>query len=166
MTNRETLTLDQVVNEAIDTTLRDGGHIPMLIVEGDKQSALIPLELADTFEGRQMQMLMLGTLLSRGRTLGTLAQVFFISEGWMKSVEPGETDTIRPALDPNRKEVLTVFHQDISDDAVHMRNFEMIRENDGQLVELKPHTELYGEEHQAESPLLQAFVTGFLGLAR
>ena len=153
---------DQVIRLAKETLLRDGYHAPTLIVDGSRWRAVIEFsELAPNHEGRASQMFSVGTLLARGGKMGRLRHVFFISEGWMSVPHEGKLPDVLPSQDPNRKEMLVITGYEERTRQTTMALFEMIRDPEGALRELRDFVPAAGGETRAESPLLAAFAAGF-----
>jgi hypothetical protein len=154
-------TLEEVVSLASETILRDGYHAPTFIAEGSEQNTIIQLaELADTHVGRLRQMFTIGYFLALEHEIGTLQQVFFISEGWM-SMSKGQPPQIRASQDPNRKEVLTISGFQMEQAQVSLVTLEMVRNKKGRLIDLKPSLSSREAEAHADAPLLVTFVEGF-----
>ena len=165
---RQLLTLDQVSRTAKETTLKAGYHVPTLMIEGDLRSIISQIQqLANTFEGRETQMFMHGFLLANVGDIGVLQQVFFISEGWMSVGSKETPPQMPPSRDPQRKEVLIIAHHHVQPVKNTGVMFEMRRNVKGKLIGLPP---LRVPETQRDldfrSPLLEAFVLGFLGNAQ
>jgi hypothetical protein len=160
------LTFEEISEKAQKMTLEQGSHVPMLMVEGDKEVAVCQIaEVADTAEGRAGQMLMIGEMLAGSIDFGVLQQVLFVTEGWMSVVDNGQIPDIPPSQDPERLEVLTVSGLDMGTGKTQMQVFEMQRDDEGQLQSLETPARLpQTETTEADSPLLTAFVIGFLGL--
>ena len=165
--NKETepqpvLSIEKVARLARETLLRDGRHVPTLIAEGSQSGAIIQFaEFGDTFEKRQQQMTQAGFVLARDNAVGLFQQAFLISEGWMSMSEGDKPPTMPPSQDPNRKEVLTISGLQVDNQRLSMVVFEMIRNPEGRLTELKSFEPAPKDEMSAESPLLEAFVFGF-----
>ena len=110
----------------------------MLIIEGSKGGvAALVEEMADTHEGRMQQMFSVGVEVGKDGQIGELDQVFFISEGWMSAASGEKPPKIPPSQDPERKEVLIVTQSKIAEDETRMKVFEMIRDRQGILTDLK-----------------------------
>jgi hypothetical protein len=155
------LTIEEVAEIAKETVLRDGYHIPTVLVSGSQQDVAIQIaEFADTSEERQRQMFYAGFTLAQEHVVGVPQQVFFISEGWASVGTANQPPMTPPSQDPNRKEVLVIAHSNILTVEDNVLTFEMLRDSEGKLVGL---TQLHEttEGRQAESPLLRAFVVGF-----
>ena len=159
------LTLETVVGIARQVTLQNGRHAPTLMVEGQRHTAIIQLaRIADSFDARAAQMARIGWLLAHSDEVGSLRQVFFITEAWMSTVKDGELPDTRPSQDPDRLEVLTVSGLSVETGQTQMALYEMQRDGHGQLQTLRDLNEqLASPNSRAESPLLNAFVLGFLG---
>lgn len=162
-TNRpERFTLETVTRIALEVVLQDGYHVPTLVVEGDRGSVVGQFpELPSTHEARVDMMHATGAAFARNGMATALRQVFFISEGWMSVADQEGPPHMRPSEDPHRLEVLAVSGLEVADGQTSLLIFEMVRDSDGQLVELKPFDTPDEKEAHAESPLLAAFVDGF-----
>jgi hypothetical protein len=155
------LTVEKVAEIAKETLLRDGYHVPTVLVSGSQQDVAIQItELADTSDERQRQMFHAGFILAQEHVVGVPQQIFFISEGWMSVGTQDSLPMTPPSQDPNRKEVLLIAHTNILTVEDNVLTFEMLRDREGKLIGL---TQLHEntEGRQAESPLIRAFVTGF-----
>jgi len=152
-----------VVNLAKETALKFGNHLPTLIIEGKRESVFAQLDnVANTHEGRLRQMFTLGATLGEQGVIGSLQQMFYISEAWVSMAQKGEMlPDVPPSQDPKRKEVLVIVNFHAQRQNMQMVMLEMVRDTEGQLVAL-PELQRSGQagEH-AESPLVTAFVRGF-----
>ncbi len=161
------MTIKEVCELAKQTALAYSGHVPMLIVNGSKSSAICQLEsLPDTHEAKAQRMAMTGFSLARKNEIGLPKQVFLVTEGWMSTAKDGKIPQIRPSQDPNRKEVLLVNSLNVQPRQLDGVVFEILRDRKAKIVELKelqlhPKESEKGEPLKMESPLLDAFVFGF-----
>ena len=161
--------LDEITNIAKENILKFGGHVPTIIVKGSDGSSIAQFEsLAETHEEKARMMFAAGADIARNNRIGELWQVFFVSEAWVSMA--GEDGTIDkpPSQDPNRKEVLIITTVElIEQPRTDLALFEMIRNNEGELVELKEFAMVENAEGlRVESPLLKAFVAGYrMGVA-
>jgi hypothetical protein len=99
--------------------------------------------------------------LAKSGQVGDLEQVFMVSEAWMSQAAADQTPFVPPSQDPNRKEVLIVSNVQVKERETRMVIFEMIRDDAGELADLKEFEALRDERADAYSPLLDAFVRGF-----
>lgn len=155
--------IDEVVNIAKEVLLEHGNHVPTIIVQGDKGPAINQLvPFPETYEGRHRRLFITGMMLARSGRVGDLKQVFFISEGWMSVTDEQGPPQAPPSQDPNRMEGLHISYLDVEANHTDMVLFEMVRDDEEQLVELKlldqPTVAAGGH---VESPLLGAFVSGY-----
>jgi hypothetical protein len=141
--------------------LRDGQHVPLLLVEGRTGDVSIPMtDLSPNYEQRLQQFLTAGYLLATSGHVGELRQLFFISEGWYTSKDKGTVRQPPPSQDPKRKEILIVSQLVLHTAQANLFVFEMLRNQRGKLTAVR-------ELHSADditainSPLLNAFVFGF-----
>jgi hypothetical protein len=155
------LHLEDIVRLAEEVLMRDGGHLPTLIVEGTTDSLITQLvDLPGEPELRQALLFQVGVLLASDVDLGSLRQVFMITEGWLSLRRDGKPPMERPSQDPEREEVLVVaaFFPPSGRQAVELRR--MIRNAQGELVEVSQVSKPEGAT-EAENPLLEAFVLGY-----
>jgi hypothetical protein len=155
------LHLEDIVRLAEEVLMRDGGHLPTLIVEGTTDSLVTQLpDLPGEPELRQALLFQVGALLAREFDLGQLRQVFMITEGWLSLRRDGKPPVERPSLDPERKEVLVVaaIFPPSGRQAIELR--EMIRNAQGELIEVTQVSKPEGAT-EAENPLLEALVAGY-----
>jgi len=156
-------TIEEVVHIARERTLNQGWHTPMVIAEGSRNSAMVMLEdFPQTHEEKVFQMFTTGAILAKSDEVGELYQVFFVCEGWMSTAGKNKPIIRRPSHDPDRKEVLLISHSRIKERRNGMVIFEMVRDVEGRLADLKEfQLAAEGEGGRVESPLLDAFVAGF-----
>ena len=156
------MTLEDVTNTAQQEALRYGGHAPILIVEGTRGSVVAQVELPDTHEERMVMMRSAGYVVAQGEGVGALHQVFFICEAWISLAERDQPPVTPPSQDPNRIEALIISGLNVEEPGSRLVAFEMIRDGEGTLAELKPLDEAQKEGLTVDSPLLDAFARGFL----
>ena len=163
------LGIDEIAHIATEVALAEGGHIPTLVVEGSGGTAICQLtEFPGDQKEKHQSMAITGFMAAQKREVGSLKQVSFVSEGWMSLAREGQPPSMVPSQDPNRREVLVVHRLDVKSKKATLVLFEMIRDGEGQLTDLarmNPEGEAGvggDEEASAESPLLDAFVAGFL----
>jgi hypothetical protein len=105
-------------------------------------------------------MFIAGTAVAREGDAGRLRHVFFVCEGWMSAAREGKLPERLPSQDPQRKEVLVISAIEVSSLQTEMALCEMVRDAQGELRELHDVDEPTGR--RAESPLLEAFVLGYM----
>jgi hypothetical protein len=155
------LTLEQVTATATETLLTTGSHPPLLILDGEAEPVGFELELPNTAARRQEVLYMVGIFVARNDMVGTLHQVFLITEAWMgAAVDPG-TDFRPPSEDPNRKEVLLIMNRSRSSSPVRAVTLEMLRDDQGVLQALKDVSSVGPDHASPVSPLLDAFLDGY-----
>lgn len=157
------LTIEDIIRIAKETTLKRGGHMPTVIVEGSKKSGMVVLEkFPKTHKEKAYQMFSMGFVMANSGEVGDLKQVYFISEGWMSSADESNPIKIKPSLDPNRKEVLIISTISIEVHQSGIAIYEMIRNPNGDLIKLQElQLPINDSEGNVESPLLDAFLNGF-----
>jgi hypothetical protein len=153
-------TLEGVTRVASEVALRHGGHVPTVIAEGSRQPVIVELaDVGNTSEDRARMMYVLGFELARSQAVGVLWQVFFISEGWLSVSQGSERPVVPPSNDPKRKEVLLISHVEIGQQQTQMTLLEMIRDDEGQLAELKALETI--DDAVVKSGLLEALLRGY-----
>jgi|SRR5579859_2556571 len=156
------LTLAEISQLAKEVTLEGGQCAPTLIVNGSEVVLMLNLlDIPDTHEGRARMMFSAGRDVARQSGIGNLRQVYFISEAWMSVAEKGKTLDRPPSQDPNRIEALVISGFNLESTEVDLAVFEMVRDSEGTLTELKDFQPETDEGEHAESPLLWAFAQGF-----
>jgi len=157
------ISLEEIVSNAKEILLRDGQHIPTLIVEGSKSlvSGQIP-DLPATHGERVELMRFLGQAAAKSGRVNQLQQIFMVTEGWMSEpIEDKPTD-LPPSQDPNRKEVLIISAVQMKERKKQLRLFEILRDSNEQVLSLE---EILPDEMKKDGkvdvPLLDAFVQGF-----
>src|SRR5215207_7000953 len=102
---QEHITLDEIISNAKEIMLRDGNHVPVLIVEaGNSLLAGQITNLPETHGERMELMRFLGQAAAKSGRVDQLQQVFMVTEGWMSEPSKDIPVRIKPSEDPNRKE--------------------------------------------------------------
>jgi len=157
------ITFEEIISNAKEIMLRDGKHVPTLIVEGGRNlvAGQIP-DLPPTHGERVDLMRFLGQATAKSGRVDQLQQVFMVSEGWMSVANEDKAAEVRPSQDPNRKEVLIVSAVQLRERKKHMKVFEILRDNSEQVVGLEEFLpDEKKKDESVEVPLLDAFVQGF-----
>lgn len=157
------ITIEEIISNAKEIMLRDGQHIPTLIVEGSKSlvGGQIP-DLPATHGERVELMRFLGQAAAKSGRVDQLQQVFLVSEGWMSEPREDKPKDIRPSQDPNRKEVLIISAIQMKERKKQMEVFEIVRDTTEQVVSLeKVLPDMEKKDEKVDVPLLDAFVQGF-----
>jgi hypothetical protein len=159
---RDRLGLEAITLIAREVALRDGGHVPTIIAQGSAGSLVGQLpDMPDTHEGKVGLMHLVGTVFGQSGEVGSLSEAFFISEGWMSQPGPEGIGETLPSQDPNRIEILVISRLIVEKKRSDLVILEMVRDDAGQLSDLKELHSSVGEDTQVGSPLLDAFVEGF-----
>ena len=155
------LTIEDVAGLAREIMLRDGTHVPLVILESDTTTLATILDpMPDTHLERWNSFYMMGFTLGENSQLESIRQVFFVTEAWMTSAAPDCSPTLPPSQDPQRLEVLTIAHYDAEMQRSHLLIYEMVRQ-EGQLVDLHAHSENEKLDNEVHNPLLTGLVRGF-----
>lgn len=153
---------EHVISTARERLLRDGYHLPTLIVDGHLHPIILQINtLAPTHDERLAQMHIAGMAMAQDGRAGRLRRVFFISEAWISEGHDNKPPVTPPSQDPNRKEILVVAKYEASIQRFDMVITEMIRDENGILRELRELRRSDEKEEHVESSLLQAFIEGF-----
>jgi hypothetical protein len=161
--NQNPTTIEEIISNAKEIMLRDGYHVPVVIMEVDKKlmGAQIP-DMPATHGERLELMHFLGQAAAKSGRVDQLQEVFLVHEGWMSVASEDMPAEIRPSQDPKRKEVLIISAIQMKERKKQMKVFEILRDSSEQVVGLEEF--LPDEEKKDESvevPLLDAFVQGF-----
>lgn len=125
---------EEVISKAKELMLRDGILIPVVIIDGSKNTLVQRItELPDAHEERVMLLRELGESAARYGKVGELQQVFMATEGWMSISTDDESATL-PSEDPNRMEVLIMSKLTSKDKRKQAKVFKIIREPNGQVL--------------------------------
>jgi hypothetical protein len=149
-------TFEEVIAFAKTLLVKLDGVPPTLIIEGTTGSDGI--ELPDLPEAIKFSALeALGYTVAREDRIGSLAQLFLVAEGW-RGRRNGHQLALRPQYDPERVEVVMVFHYQADGERLRLRLYDLLRGDDGRpmRLELMPH-----EDSGVESPTMEAFIRGF-----
>ena len=161
--NQNPITLEEIISNAKEIMLRDGYHVPVVILEVDKKLMGAQIPDMPATHGERVQLLhFLGQAAAKSGRVNQLQQVFMVNEGWMSVASEDKPAEIRPSQDPNRKEVLIISAIQMKERKKQMKVFEILRDSSEQVVGLEEF--LPDEKKKDESvdiPLLDAFVQGF-----
>lgn len=156
------MVMETISQKAREVALRDGYHVPSVFARGTERSAIGQLaDLPGTHEARVKHLFEAGVQLRQEGQLGLLLQVIFITEAWLSLPEDGELN-VRPSEDPNRIEALIIAGLSILEELSSMTIFEMVRDEEGELVDVREFRQQDSTEGEMQSPLLDAFVAGYV----
>jgi len=145
---------------AKEVMLRDGRHVPTLIVQGRAERLILQLpDLPSLPEAKHQLMFLAGVYVAQEFALGPLRQVFFISEAWLSLARNGQPLDVRPSEDLERKEVLVIAALYPQTGQQELVLQEIIRHGQDQPVSLAA-VRLEDADIRPDSPLLRAFVEG------
>jgi hypothetical protein len=154
--------IEEIASIARETLLKDGSHIPTVIVVGTLGQGMAQLHGdLETSEDRAKVMWFLGKAFRTESKIGKLQKIFFIGEAWMSATARSGVN-IRPSEDPKRVEVLVVTELDLNSSKTTMQLFEMVRDEHEELKSTRPY-ELEDAKGGLEtrSNLLEAFLRGY-----
>jgi len=153
--------MEKIVQVAKWIALKQGYHAPMLFLDGTIAKAPMILEhFPDEHEDKIKYLYVTGKHFSKKHEIGTLNKVFLVMEAWMATI-PTDEPYIRPSQHPKRTEVLIIACLDTQVKEQTVTILEYRRDAKGNLMELKDMSLPNGMT--AESPLLPAFVAGYIG---
>lgn len=156
------ITFEQVSHFAQEALLQSGHHAPTLIIDGSARPVVVQIDgLAPTFEGRVQQMFVAGQALARDGNAGQLRSVYFVTEAWLSQAQEGKLPDVPPSQDPQRKEVLIVDGVEAKSHRARVAIYEMLRDEQGNLREIRELRLPDDSSTSSDSPLLEAFLTGF-----
>ena len=154
------MNIEQVRKQALDYLLRHGNHPQAVHIFGTKGSTIALLaDIPEDGSGKGKALFAAGRKAARAGNIGTLQQMFLVSEAWVSVHMTGNTP-IPPSTDPGRKEALVVYGIDVLTKEQRMFLFELVRSKEGIVRTIQP---LGGrEEMQAVSnPFLMTFLAGY-----
>ncbi len=152
---------EELVASASEHLLATGSHSPLLVLDGDTNLVGIPLEFPKHTARRQELMYIIGIRAARSRIVGSLRQVFLISEAWMSTPDDLGSGFRPPAQDPNRRDVLLIMSRSLDDIHARVATLELLRDSEGIVRELKDVTPEVSAHSAPINPLLNAFVAGY-----
>ncbi|SRR6266540_3853299 len=128
------VTLEEIISNAKEIMVRDGNHLPTLILEASKSLVVgkIP-DLPPTHGERVELMRFLGQAAAKSGRVDQIQQIFMVTEGWMSVASEDKPPEIQPSQDPNRKEVLIITAIQIKERKKHMKVFEILRDSTKQV---------------------------------
>ena len=131
------ISFKHIVGTAKEVTLRDGVHVPIVVMEGSRKLVVSQIQdMPETHAERMELMGLIGQEVASSGKLGPLLQAFMVSEGWMSTGSKDGEPHVRPSEDPDRKEVLIVAGLEIKGMRRQLRLFEMVRDEASQVVAL------------------------------
>lgn len=157
------MTTEAIMKSATEILIREGYHAPTILLDGTREAGVIVLtEFPSENTERIRLMYKMGQQAVHEHPVGVLRQVFLISESWMGTKQSLDDITkkgyVRPSLDPNRMEVLTVTCLNTATREHTIGIVEIIRNAQDEIVELK---KVEVGDGKGESTLLPAFVAGY-----
>ncbi len=160
--NENPITLEEIVSNAKEIMIRDGKHVPILIMEANNKvvAGQIP-DMPPTHGERVELMRFLGQAAAKSGRVNQLQQVFMVTEGWMSEPREEEGKLIRPSEDPHRKEVLIVSAIQMKEREKHLKVYEIVRDQQEQVTGMEEFVPDSLQETSVEVTLLDAFVQGF-----
>src|SRR5687768_8102158 len=139
--------------------LRDGEHVPVLIMEADNKLVAGQIPHMPATHGERVELLrFLGQAAAKSGQVSQLQQIFMVTEGWMSVASEDKSAEIQPSQDPNRKEVLIISAIQMKERKKQMKVFEILRDSSEQVVgleeflpdEKKKDKSVRSEEHTSE----------------
>lgn len=148
---------EEIIQFIKKATLDLGRCSPMVFVNGTQGKVAIGMgSFGDTSDKRARDMLNAGVFTAYQHNVGELEKLTYVSEAWMS---PFRKDFIRPSKDPNRVETVIINSLDTKTQKETMICFEMVRDPQGKLTDLKQIS--LPEGGSIEGILLPAFQKGY-----
>ena len=155
---REPITIEEIISNAKEIMLRDGKHVPVLIMEADNKLVAGQISSLPATHGERVELMrFLGQAAAKSGQVSQLQQVFMVTEGWMN--EPSAD--LRPSEDPNKKEVLIISAIQMKERKKHLKIYEVFRDQYEQVIGMEEFSPDAKDEESVDIPLLDAFVQGF-----
>jgi len=157
------VSIEEIISNAKEIMLRDGNHVPILIVEAGKNLVAGQIQDMPETHGERMELMrFLGQAAAKSGRVDQLQQVFMVSEGWMSVASNDKPADIRPSEDPEKKEVLIISAMQIKERKKQLKVFEILRDSNEQVVSVEEFLpDEKKKDESVEVPLLDAFVQGF-----
>jgi hypothetical protein len=147
--------VDEIVQLAKKFILEMGYHEPILFVKGTTRKVVIGFKrFGDNSSQRELTMRNAGAHLAYKDNVGELGVLVFVDEAWM-----GMNLDVLPSEDPKRIEVLIINTFDMSSQEEAMICFEMVRNKEGKITDLKQN--FLPEGGSVKGVLLPAFRKGY-----
>jgi hypothetical protein len=153
------ITIEEIISKAKEIMLRDGQHVPTLIMEASNLLVASPLPSMPVTYGEKVEfMRFVGQVAAKSGRFDQLQQVFMVTEGWMSE----SRENVRPSQDPNKKEVLIISAIQMKERKKQMEILEILRDDKEQVVGLEAYLpDKEKKDEKVDIPLLDAFVQGF-----
>jgi hypothetical protein len=156
------ISFEEVISNAVEIMLRNGEHVPTLIMEAGNNLVIGQIPDMPATHGERMELMrFLGQVAAKSGRVEQLQQVFMVSEGWMSVASKDKPAEIQPSRDPERKEVLIISAMQMKERKKQLKVFEVLRDRHEQVVGLKEFLPEAKKDETVEIPLLEAFVQGF-----
>jgi hypothetical protein len=156
------MNISDILSMAKETVLHNGGHAPMLYVEGEQGDVTMAYfaDLPGTTFEKQIMLFGLGREHGIAHPGNRVQKVYSISEAWVSTaMHKGKPKYNAPSEDPNKKEMLIVLYLDGSTAKTTMHRFEMLRDGEGAFMGLLT---IPGEMGDMHDRLLPSFLAGTL----
>ena len=142
--------------------MRDGKHVPVIIMEADSKVMAGQIRDMPPTHGERVELMrFLGQAAAKSGRVNQLQQAFMVTEGRMSEPREEEGTLIRPSEDSNRKEVLIISAIQMSERKKHLKVYEVVRDQHEQVTGMEEFVPESPNETSIEVPLLDAFVQGF-----
>ncbi len=160
--NQNSITLEEIISNAKEIMLRDGNHVPVVIMEADNKVVAGQIPYLPPTHGERVELMrFLGQAAAKSGRVNRLQQIFMVTEGWMREASEDKPPEMPPSDDPNKKEVLIISAIQMKERKKHLKVYEVFRDQDEQVVGIEEFSPEGKNEESVEVPLLDAFVEGF-----
>src|SRR5688572_28180073 len=94
------ITIEEIISNAKEIMLRDGKHVPVLIMEADNKLVAGQIPDMPATHGERVELLrFLGQAAAKSGRVNHIEQVFMVSEGWMSVASEDKPVEVRPSHD-------------------------------------------------------------------
>jgi hypothetical protein len=159
--------LQKIAGETLE---KQGGHIPQICLYGSTNKVIfmvfageMPSESTKRHESFRKLGYEMGRKHQTAEEVGSLDEIYFISEAWLSVKKKSEVDTngfpkdgISPSQDPERKEALIISGMKYKTGKAVMISKEITRHQGNPTIDMKPE-----KPTQCQSFILEAFVNGY-----
>jgi hypothetical protein len=149
-----------VVELAKEVLVRDGQHIPTLMIQGSTAQMILQLsDLPSTPEEKHQVMFLCGVYVAQEFDLGSIKAIYFVSEGWLSRVPTDRAEDWRPSQSPQRRETLLIAALYPPTGRQELALQEIIRHGASETVDLVAIQPTQAHA-RPDSPLVRAFAEG------
>jgi hypothetical protein len=155
-------TMDQMIEQTREIALEAGVHGPIVVAEASEFGTVIALMVMPESHHEKLKLMyMAGRRLAGENQMHDLVQVFYVSEAWMLATTDDDVPTFPLEENPLSREVIIIYQRDLREQRDSMAVLDMIRDDDGTLVDLPISGDDDGALSVVKSPMIDSFMSGF-----